>query len=369
MTAGVLSPDLSSPHAHTQVQKMKRVSTLLILLAVVAAVAVAIDIPEDKIRAEFARFRETHKRFYSSPLEAEARYQLFRANYIEAMEINARTGVQSHGVTRFMDWSLEEKKAFLGYKRDFKARSQSRHQVMPRPDQVSAAPDTFDWRSTAVTPVRDQGRCGSCWAYSATEQVESAMLLKYKNGTVPSSWLSTQQTVDCDTYDYGCNGGDTITAYRYMMSVNGIASEKAYPYQAVDGSCKYSPWMATVKVTDWSWVIPPCNTGSGDCSKQDEAGMAAIMKEKGPASICVMVSNDWFSYTGPAPYHGTCTNNYYDLNHCVQVVGIGEDKTSGPYWIVRNSWGTSWGDQGYIYLPYGSNTCGVASEVTMVTVA
>ncbi len=344
---------------------MNKVLFSAVALLAICAVASAVQYSELAARQDFDGFMCKHNKQYASPVEREARFQIFRANVQNAMELNEKAGAVAFGITKFSDMSPEELKPYLGYVPRTSTKKAPRH--MPTPS--NAVPESFDWRGKATTPVRDQGQCGSCWAFSAVAQVESAFLLKYGNSTGPETYMSTQQVVDCDIGggDYGCRGGDTITAYAYLMKAKGIESEKTYPYTAKDETCKYKPAASVATVTGWEWTIPSCE--HGDCTKQDENKLAQSMKARGPASICVAAANDWFSYTGPAPYAGNCRNGYYDLNHCVQLVGFQKTSESAGYWIARNSWGTSWGDKGYIYLPYGKNSCGLADEVTYVTVA
>ena len=349
---------------------------VLFVAAVVLALcgAAMAHMSEPLLRSQFERFEHQYKKTYADSLTREARYQIFRTNLLRADQLNRQSGTVAHGITRFLDMTPSELSHFLTFKRSDKR--VIRAENMAKPVRRSAVrstgiPASFDWREhNAVTPVRDQGQCGSCWAFSATEQVESAMLLKYANASTKASWLAPQQIVDCDVgaSDYGCNGGDTITAFDYLVKAGGFMAEADYPYRAADLTCKFKKEKAAVKVTGWEWAIPACQADPA-CTNQDENALATSMTTKGPASICVGASNDWFSYTGPAPFAGTCDSGYNELNHCVQLVGLTKTSDSAGYWIVRNSWGTSWGANGYIYLPYGSNSCGVADEVTYVTVA
>jgi len=212
------------------------------------------------------------------------------------------------------------------------------------------SPPLFDWRNYVphpITPVKVQGQCGSCWAFSATEEIESAWILSGHNLTL----LSEQQIVDCDKSDAGCNGGDTPTAYQYVISAGGLETEAAYPYTAKDGKCSATaPKVATI--TGFKYAT----------SKKNETQLLNALATIAPISICVDAAS-WDSYAG-----GVLTKCGSKLDHCVQLVGYGTDSASGlDYWEVRNSWGTSWGENGYIKLKRGSNICGIADEATIAT--
>jgi len=219
-----------------------------------------------------------------------------------------------------------------------------------------AEPQVLDWRTSGVvTAVKNQEQCGSCWAFSATETIESAWMLA-KNIKVGSfAPLGPQQIVDCDNSDGGCNGGNPPTAYEYVIGAGGQETEKAYPYTGEDGSCKFNAAYVESKISAWSYA----------CDEYDETTLKKNVATKGPLSICVDAAN-WQYYTSGVMTAWECAW-VNELDHCVQAVGY-DMTASTPYWLVRNSWGTSWGESGYIKLAYGDNTCGLTNEATYVTV-
>jgi len=224
----------------------------------------------------------------------------------------------------------------------------------------SAAPASLDWTTQgATTPVKDQGQCGSCWAYSATEGIESGLFMATKN----LIQLAEQQIVSCDKTDGGCNGGDLPSAFDYVESAGGIDLQSDYPDTSgtteQTGSCKWNGQKAAV-VTGYKYAVSPCDGGS--CSGQDENGLMASLAANGPLSVCVNAQS-WNGYYGGVM--DGCSGAYSDLDHCVQLVGY-DNSGSQPYWKVRNSWGTSWGENGYIRLAMGSNNCGIADEAMYV---
>jgi len=223
----------------------------------------------------------------------------------------------------------------------------------------AAAPDSLDWSTKGATSaVKDQGQCGSCWAYSATEGIESGLFMASGRMTE----LSEQQIISCDKTDGGCNGGDLPTAFDYVMKAGGIDTESDYKdtssKTARTGTCK--SFAKKVKVTGYKYAIPPCDSGA--CKNQKESDLMAALNTYGPLSVCVNAET-WNDYTSGI-YTATCSGKASMLDHCVQLVGY--DKTAN-YWKVRNSWAADWGEDGFIRLPMGNNACGIADEATYVT--
>jgi len=212
-------------------------------------------------------------------------------------------------------------------------------------DPTTGAPLDVDWVAKgATTAVKDQGQCGSCWAFSATEALESATFLSGQGLPV----LSPEQIVDCDTNDGGCNGGDPRSAMNYLVSAGGQDTEESYPYTAGGGQPQENCTTGTIGAT---------LSGPQDVSDGDESALQSFLQNNGPPSVCVDASS-WPSYTG-----GVMTDCGCQLDHCVQATGI-TSQFGTPAYAVRNSWNTDWGVEGFIYLAVGSNTCCIANEVS-----
>jgi len=236
-------------------------------------------------------------------------------------------------------------------------------------EDLKAAPSSIDWsKKGAVTPVKDQGMCGSCWAYSATEGIESSIFMA--TGKLPAP-LAAQQIISCDhTKAAGCSGGDLPTALNYVESAGGIDTATDYPATSANdgknGTCSWDKKTAA-KVTGFKYALPPCQ--SGNCAGQDENVLAAALAKYGPISVCVNAGDGhWDFYEAgmvwPPAAH-PCSGAASEIDHCVQLVGY--DKTaSTPYWKIRNSWGDIWGEEGYIRLQMGVNACGIADEAVIV---
>jgi C1A family cysteine protease len=288
-------------------------------------------------------FKAEHGKTYATMEEEMERFEVFLANLKVIDERNA-ADTATHGITKFADLTPEEfKTRYTNYKPD-PARLANRTMdttIEPLPEGADAL---VDWTGTYTTPVKDQGYCGSCWAFSATEQVES----DYMRLTGGEQILSAQQVTSCTKYIFGggCNGGFTENAFDYMKA--GVETDSDYPYTSgkagVTGSCNADSSKFVVKATGYTTV---------SSSPAGESSMASYVGKTGPLSVCVDAET-WSSYTG-----GIMSKCGTSVDHCVQAVGI---DTAAGYWKVRNSWGTSWGESGFIRLSYGSNTCAIASD-------
>ncbi|KAL1498955.1 hypothetical protein AB1Y20_001175 [Prymnesium parvum] len=236
--------------------------------------------------------------------------------------------------------------------------------------ELDAAPVAIDWSARgAVSEVKDQGQCGSCWAFSTTEGVESAVFRV--TGTLPPA-LSTEELVDCEKKDDGCDGGDIPEAVRYLQR-KGMAYASDYPDDSSkSGKTQQCTWTGkyAVDVKGFQYAVPQCS--QGDCSNLDEARLAAALAKFGPLSICINSGEgepgDWDKYEGGV-WTKQCSAKASKIDHCVQLVGYDKNATI-PYWKVRNSWGTGWGEEGYIRLPYNAgNACCLGCEAITIDAA
>ena len=230
------------------------------------------------------------------------------------------------------------------------------HRGVFHPDP--SVPDKWDWRDHGIVgPVKDQAQCGSCWAFSAISPLES----KLTNATGQNVTLSEQEMVDCvkdilapdnsTSCCYGCQGGEMYSVYQYLQEKQHGRddTESEYPYKAVDQDCSIVP--STIKLQLAGYVSLP----------QNEVAIKQALYREGPISVGVDANTDWQLYTGGIydPNNETCDPTM--LDHGVVLVGYGTEKGL-DYWIVRNSWGSDWGEHGYMRLARGSNACGVATS-------
>jgi len=217
-------------------------------------------------------------------------------------------------------------------------------------------PDYVNWvEQGAVTNVKDQGICGSCWTFGTTGAMEGAWFLKSQTLTS----LSEQQLVDCAWAtggpfgDSGCDGGFTFLALQWVMQNGGIALESSYPYLMQDHWCSANDTSSGLQLTGY------VNITSGD-----EDSLKDAVANDGPVAIAIDASQPTFTfYTGGVYSDPNCKNDIDSLDHEVLIVGYGTDPDSGmDYWLVKNSWSVYWGDNGYIKMQRGVNMCGVATQ-------
>jgi cathepsin F len=306
-----------------------------------------------KVIAHLEAFEDFKKRFgvqYKNMLEESYRFNVFEDN-LETIKFlqEHELGTATYGVTQFADLTPDEfRKRHLTPAWD---QSEDRRLVPAKIPKVTL-PTDYDWRHyNAVTSVKNQGSCGSCWAFSVTGNIEGQWAIQKKK-LVP---LSEQELVDCDKLDSGCNGGLPSYAYTEIQRLGGLETETDYPYKGRDESCE-------LKTQDIRVYI----NGSLNISK-DENEMAAWLYKNGPMSIGINAFAMQFYFGGVShPWKIFCSPD--SLDHGVLIVGYGIEKSiifgDTPYWLVKNSWGTWWGEKGYYLVYRGDGTCGLNNMVS-----
>jgi len=287
-----------------------------------------------------------------SPTERDYRETVYNRNLLKIVRHNSHNHSYWYTANKFADLTREEfAKLYIsgGYK-NYAMRTRNTDWSLVYNKNVSALPTSVDWSASgAVTPVKDQGQCGSCWAFSTTGSTESAWFLK--NGTLVS--LSEQQLVDCSTAEgnQGCNGGLMDYGFQYIIDNKGLTTEVAYPYKAVDGTCVSKGLPSAARISSFKDV--PTNS--------ETALMTAIAQQ--PVSVAVEADQDAFQLYGGGVMTKACGTN---LDHGVLAVGYGT-LNGQDYYLVKNSWGADWGVKGYIMLGRGSQfstagQCGIQMD-------
>jgi len=339
----------------------------LVFVACLAAFVPAMSTPL------FESWKVSHGKTYSSPEENAVRAAIFAANVARVNKHNVEGHSWTMAINEFADLTSNEfALARTGGYLPKNLRRHSRKAVSipsltdatavdgsnddPMPSAGPAPSGSVDWTTKgAVTPVKNQGQCGSCWAFSTTGSTEGVNFIN--KGKLVS--LSEQQLVDCSGAqgNQGCNGGLMDDAFQYIITNGGICGESAYPYTGADGTCA-TTCTKLVQIK-----------GFTDVTKMSDSAMAAAVT-KNPVSIAIEADQSSFQMYSSGVMTAACGTA---LDHGVLAVGFGIDPSGGPYWKVKNSWGASWGEAGYIRLGRGAQynsgagQCGIYSQPSFPT--
>ncbi|XP_042503151.1 vignain-like [Macadamia integrifolia] len=306
---------------------------------------------EDSLWNLFERW--SHHHTVSRDLsEKPKRFNVFKVNVKFIHEFNKKDHPYKLKLNKFGDLTNHEF-------RNLFASSKVKHHSMMRGtsgtggfmyEKFDKVPASIDWRQKgAVTPIKNQGQCGSCWTFSTVVAVEGINQIKTKKLLS----LSEQQLVDCDIGDgnQGCNGGYMDRAFEYIKKVGGITTEESYPYTATNTTCAVSKVNAPLVTIDGHENVPPSEISL----------MKAVANQ--PVSVAIDAGGAAFQFYSEGVFFGPCGT---ELDHGVAAVGYGTTVDGTKYWIVKNSWGTDWGEQGYIRIQRGikaqGGRCGIAME-------
>jgi C1A family cysteine protease len=302
----------------------------------------------DPIDSVFARYLAKHGKSYSTKEEYERRKEIFARQLKTVTDHNSQNGASYLlGMNMFSDLTIEEfTSTYLG--------DNGSEEVYPEEEvrQVKQSVDAvspIDWRNMGIVgPVKNQGKCGSCWSFSTAGPIEEHYAIKYNKSVV----LAEQQLVDC-SWAYGnngCNGGLFANGYAYVRDY-GLELNSTYPYVANDTLCTYNQNKVVVKITGTIAAV------------RSASGLKQVLMN-GPASISLHVGDTFRAYTSGIYNDASCPTA---VNHAVQSVGWGFDSASGQnYFIVRNSWGAAWGEQGYIRIAETNTDLGICGMLYRV---
>lgn len=333
----------------------------------------------------FGEFRARYKKTYASPAEETYRKAVLADNLAAAAARNAAqppcegSHCPRFGLTKFSDLTKEEfrkrhlapSEAALQRAMGVLEANASHYDAASGLSADSLKPanvgyrfssnantnngTVVDWRAEGVVhPIRFQGDCGSCWAFAATANIESQWAIKYKGDKAQFRELSVQELVSCDTLDMACYGGITLDAFKWIMDKRSgwIASEASFPYAQTTETnnivpCPGFTLIYAAKITSYK-LLP----------RDNETELARWVREHGPIALAVDATsfNDYYS-----GIMSDCISKR--VNHAVVVVGY-DTTFNPPYWIIRNSWDSDWGEEGYMRLAMGSNQCNVTRMPT-----
>ncbi|KAK9734036.1 hypothetical protein RND81_04G110200 [Saponaria officinalis] len=343
----------------------KHIILVCLAMALLLAYSEAFDFEEKELETEeslwnlYERWRSHHT--VSRDLdEKQKRYNVFKENVRHVHKVNKLDKPYKLKLNKFADLTIHEfRTRFAG--------SKIRHHSMLNGHRgsggvknfmyakVDSVPASVDWRNKgAVAPVKNQGQCGSCWAFSTIAAVEG--INQIKTGKLVT--LSEQELVDCDTkQNQGCNGGLMPMAFDFIKQNGGITTEDLYPYSAQDGSCDTAKMNAPKVSIDGHELVPESN---------EDALLKAVANQ--PVSVAIDAGGQDMQFYSEGVFTGECG---IELDHGVAVVGYGATQDGTKYWIVRNSWGEEWGEKGYIRMQRDVSAkeglCGIAMEASYPT--
>ncbi|XP_060194011.1 senescence-specific cysteine protease SAG12-like [Lycium barbarum] len=297
-----------------------------------------------------------HGRVYKDEIEKEQRFKTFKEN-VEFIESFNQNGTQRYklAINKYTDLTNEEFMAlFTGLDTSLSQQKSTATTSSFKYESLTEVPLSMDWRNGSVTGIKDQGQCECCWAFSAVAAIEGAYQIA--NNKLIS--LSEQQLLDCSTENKGCKGGLMTLAYDFLLqNGGGITTETNYPYQQSQSICSTQKISSTAAVTISGYeLVPP----------SESSLLKAVANQ--PISVCIAASHEFLMY-GSGIYDGSCDP---ELNHAVTLIGYGAGVNGTKYWLVKNSWGTSWGEEGYMRIArdvgVDGGHCGIASAASFPTV-
>ncbi|EEA08370.1 papain family cysteine protease, putative [Cryptosporidium muris RN66] len=364
------------PEPNKKIQKIFLITLLTIVLILVISIYWAVfnsnkhDIDdsdadnsiypsEQEFKNQFEDFKQKYKKEYSNLTEEKYRYSIFRKNMNFIKMSNNQGFSYVLEMNEYGDLTHEEfMHNFMGYHPQHKnKRFSDSHNILSSNKVENTSPPRFvNWVDAGcVNPVRDQRYCGSCWAFSVVTSLESAVCAQKNEKLVK---LSEQQFVDCtrNNGNFGCDGGSLDLAFQYVMEHQYLCTEEEYPYIANEKSCKFSNCKNPIRyILDSYRNVVPNNINA----------LKVAVAKYGPISVAIQADQAPFQFYKKGVFDAPCGT---DVNHAVVLVGYDLDIYSGKeYWLVRNSWGENWGENGYIKLAIqagkkGKGTCGILME-------
>jgi len=325
-----------------------------------------------EVLAKFVKFASQFNKTYSDAKEARTRLNNFLAasDLVDIRQANEQSGAV-HGLTKFADFSPEEfKTTFMGARKptpEMKAAQKAnKRPTIPHNKQSRAKratttlPTAWDWRTYGVvTSIKDQGQCGDCFAFASMAAMESAYALAYGiNNANNITNYSEAEVCDCTDNtqygNYGCNGGWGYNVFDYILKKPGVTNEATYPYSDTGrGTCKIPNGSPRFATNMYEQFTPSADT---------EAAIQSDLYNYGPMYIAID-ADPLQTYTSGI-LNPTEPSGGWDVNHAVSLIGWGVDSKAGPYWIAKNSWGTSWGESGFFRFVRGTNALDILNNPT-----
>lgn len=333
---------------------MLYIQRLVFIVASLACLAVVLAQNTDM---SWSEFKTRYDKSYNSELDDAKHRAIFEAKKIWINKVNGLRQDFRLELNMYSDWSLRQlKRRLLGFTSESRDKRRNSKEAQAYIDSVLESsielPDKLDWRSDAnrVSPVKDQGRCASDWAFAAIGSLEGQEV-NYGINEIVS--LSEQALLDCSTRNQACRGGSISAAFKYIVDSMGVESNESYPYVGGETLCKFNKSRVIMKMYDFAYL-----------NADDEQSLRKLVALHGPVPVAMYATPVLFSYKKGIINDSECTSlkSQFEPNHAVLVVGYDSDPKLGDYWIVKNSWGSDWGEEGYFRLRRDQgNKCGIAN--------
>uniref|UniRef100_A0A6G1S9S5 Cathepsin K n=1 Tax=Aceria tosichella TaxID=561515 RepID=A0A6G1S9S5_9ACAR len=326
---------------------MNKFTTIVLLCAVIIG---QLALARQSNLDEWTLYKKQYGKVYETPEEDAHRFSLFLATKDKIERHNKNTSfTYKLGLSHLSDWTQQERRKLNGlrYNENLQQSAEANEYLRQLMEDPTPVPDEIDWRQVPnrVTSVKNQGMCGSCWAFGTVGVLEGQQVVR--NFTTELVSLSPQDLVDCSHQNFGCGGGFQHKALDDIFYLGGIESDSDYPYDAHDhrDECKFDPIMSVMSVDGYLNFV---NTG--------EIVLKKLVAKFGPVSVSV-AAEAFFDYKS-----GVLECARGQIDHAVLAVGYGTDAKLGDYWIIKNSWTEFWGEKGYVRLRRGKDACNIGED-------
>lgn len=333
------------------------------LITLCICLVLAVGIAEAQRSARWGAYKRRFGKTYADRSEEQVRKAIMAESEKQVREHNAKHAEErgfTMAINHMSDWTPEECAQLNGLRvpEPMLANSPEAQSFVDKIlNDEAPVPDSVDWRKVPgrVAKVKQQGNCGSCWAFATTGVLEGqqAVLANQSSSQQTLTELSEQDLIDCSTRNFGCGGGFMLWALNDIHKLGGIQDEHSYPYKAWESDCHFNKQLSVM--TDKAGAFLP---------KDDEEALKKTIARFGPVAVAMVATEDLKHYSSGVYSNPEC--NGKALNHGVLAVGYGTDSKLGDYWIIKNSWSSEWGDNGYFKIARNKNNlCGIAAYPTI----